>query len=251
MRPGRAQGFTLIELMVTLAIVAVLARLALPLTQLVAKRAKEHELRANLRTVRDALDRYNELWRYSCTQQTSNGASAGGQGAAGTGAATIVGGINGAAPVGGSVGAGGNTGGNVAGGGSAGSVGAAGLGGAGGVSASTVQTIGGNAGNAATVLPTPPKMECTAGSTGWPKDLQVLVDGVTNIASAQPGAKVYFLRRIPRDPLFVDSGAAPIDTWGKRSSASSATEPQEGDDVFDVYSLSTANDITGRPYREW
>jgi len=45
---------------------------------------------------------------------------------------------------------------------------------------------------------------------------------------------MYFLRRVPRDPFFPDAIAAPADTWGLRSSKSPPTDPQPGDDVFDV-----------------
>lgn len=54
----RARGFTLIEMVVTLAIVSVLASTALPLYEVTVTRQKEAELRAALRTIRTALDAY-------------------------------------------------------------------------------------------------------------------------------------------------------------------------------------------------
>lgn len=53
-----ARGFTLVEMMVTVAILAVLALGAVPLAELTAQRQREQELRSALRQIRSAIDAY-------------------------------------------------------------------------------------------------------------------------------------------------------------------------------------------------
>lgn len=86
--------------------------------------------------------------------------------------------------------------------------------------------------------------------SGYPHTLEELVNGAID-AKNPKGGKLYFLRRIPRDPLH-DDGLAPAGkTWGKRSYASSSNEPKAGEDVYDVYSLAPGVGLNNIPYREW
>ena len=59
-RPERQRGFTLIELVVTAGILAVLAMGIVPVAKVASVRADEVELRRTLRTVRMAIDAYRE-----------------------------------------------------------------------------------------------------------------------------------------------------------------------------------------------
>lgn len=56
-----ARGFTIIELVVVMAILSILATMTLPLAELSVRRSKERELRAALSEIRSALDRYKAM----------------------------------------------------------------------------------------------------------------------------------------------------------------------------------------------
>lgn len=153
------RGFTIIELVIAVAIVGVLALMAVPLLEVTAQRQKEMELRLALRQIRGAIDAYHQA----------------------------------------------------------------------------VQDK---------------KIESPADASGYPPDLERLVEGAPDITKPDR-PKIYFLRRLPRDPMNSDTGLSPARTWGLRSYASSAEAPRPGEDVYDVYSLSEGVGLNGIPYREF
>jgi general secretion pathway protein G len=158
-RSAGSAGFTLIELVITVAIVGLLATAALPLLSMAMQREKERELRTALREIRAAIDDYRE--------------------AADSGHILV-----------------------------------------------------------------------PADRSHYPPSLDVLYQGVVD-ARSPVEARIYFLRRLPRDPFFPDATAAAADTWGQRSYASPPEAPLPGEDVFDVYALDAGKALNGIPYRDW
>ena len=90
----------------------------------------------------------------------------------------------------------------------------------------------------------------SADASGYPPTLQALVDGIADARNPKRG-KLYFLRRIPRDPMQPDTSIDAEKSWGKRSYASEANDPKEGVDVYDIYSRSTVVGLNGVEYRKW
>jgi len=151
-------GFTFIELMVTLAILVVLATIAMPMLHLSMQRSKEQKLNEALREIRTAIDAYKKL------------ADEG-------------------------------------------------------------------------------RIKKNADESGYPHSLDVLVEGVEDIKDVKR-RKIFLLRKLPQDPMSEDEYDAQ-DNWGKRSYQSTADDPKEGEDVFDVFSMSVDKGLNGIPYREW
>lgn len=59
--PQSTRGFTLLEMIATMAIMLILAGAALPLARIHAQRLKEEQLRSDLREIRTAIDHYKDL----------------------------------------------------------------------------------------------------------------------------------------------------------------------------------------------
>ncbi|MGB3433873.1 type II secretion system protein [Achromobacter sp.] len=95
------------------------------------------------------------------------------------------------------------------------------------------------------------KIDKSLDRSGYPPDLASLVKGVPNKTDPN-GGKLYFLRRLPADPMCEHcEGRNPADTWEVRSYDSSAESFASGRDVFDVRSKSHREGINGVPYKEW
>lgn len=93
-------------------------------------------------------------------------------------------------------------------------------------------------------------IEQTAGASGYPPTLDLLVAGVPDARDPER-KKIYFLRQLPRDPFNSNPSTPVKDTWAKRSYASDADEPHEGADVYDVHSMSKDTGLNGQPYARW
>ena len=69
-RRGSEAGITLVELVVTIAVLAIIAGALIPIAKFAVKRQKELELRRSLRTMRQAIDQYKKFCDTGVIQKT-------------------------------------------------------------------------------------------------------------------------------------------------------------------------------------
>jgi len=69
-RGNNQTGVTLVELVVTIAVMSILAGALIPITKFAVKRQKELELRRDLRTMRQAIDLYKKFCDTGVIQKT-------------------------------------------------------------------------------------------------------------------------------------------------------------------------------------
>ncbi len=86
-------------------------------------------------------------------------------------------------------------------------------------------------------------------ASGYPPDLNILVEGVQDLKDPNK-KKLKFLRRIPDDPFYTPE-YLDDSKWGLRSYESSPDDPREGEDVYDVYSMSPLTGTNRIPYAQW
>lgn len=93
------------------------------------------------------------------------------------------------------------------------------------------------------------RIELPSGASGYPPTLEALVEGVPELRAEKP-RKLYFMRRLPRDP-FADASLPAARTWALRSHDSPPEAPAPGRDVFDVASRSDARALDGTRVADW
>src|SRR5207253_1536818 len=74
---NRTSGFSLIELVITVTVLAILTLAAVPMVQVSVKRQKEQQLREDLRTMREAIDQFHR--EANAVQQSSQQPIPGGE----------------------------------------------------------------------------------------------------------------------------------------------------------------------------
>jgi general secretion pathway protein G len=68
----KANGFTLVEMLVVLAILSILAAVTVPYAEMTVKRGKELDLHRDLREIRTAIDRFHADWQNGVISKMSS-----------------------------------------------------------------------------------------------------------------------------------------------------------------------------------
>jgi general secretion pathway protein G len=97
-----------------------------------------------------------------------------------------------------------------------------------------------------------------AGASGYPPSLDILTQPLDMANKSNAGfdgsdkpQRLVILRQLPRDPFFPDPAVPAAQTWLTRSYGSRSDDPQPGDDVYDVSSMSARVGLDGIPYNAW
>ena len=220
-------GFTLIELVITVAVLAILTLGVIPLMQVSVKRQKEEQLRGALREMREAIDQFHREAlagaQYQVNQQGSSpnnpegGPRPTGQG---QGQVNIFGDPRVRVFI-------------------------------------TDQTIFSTDNpdrfppDLQTLVQGVDVLPITAGGLGRRGNLNFSATEAATADSAIPKKKIY-LRRIPDDPMTPEDESKGEAEWDFRSCYDSAdANSWGGENVFDVHSKSKARALDGTNYRDW
>jgi len=227
----KANGFTLIELVITVAVLAILTLGVIPLMQVSVKRQKEEQLRAALREMREAIDQFHREALAGAQYQVNQGTTAAGAG-------------NIDPNSGNRTGQGTGTGVNI-------------FGDPRVRVFITDQTIFSTDNpdryppDLATLVDGVDVLPITAGGLGRRGNLNFSATEAATADSAIPKRKVY-LRRIPDDPMTPEDESKGDGEWDFRSCYDTADAGSwGGENVFDVHSKSKGKALDGTNYRVW
>ena len=94
------------------------------------------------------------------------------------------------------------------------------------------------------------KIDNEIGRSGYPESLLELIEGVKDVKDPS-GRMIYFLRRLPRDPMSMNEFIQPEETWEIRAYENEPDDFSGGEDVYDIRSSSDEIALDGTAYKEW
>ena len=93
-------------------------------------------------------------------------------------------------------------------------------------------------------------IENEIGRSGYPESFLELIEGVKDVKDPS-GRMIYFLRRVPRDPMNMNEFISSEETWEIRAYENEPDDFSGGEDVFDIRSSSDEIALDGTAYKEW